>query len=82
MSDMHAIEVRILYKHDKTETYLCNDLPGIGGDWITLYMQKDLQRVLIPSNGIAELSYRVVTLPRERCPGQTKGKKGSKATLR
>lgn len=52
------IKVTILYKDDKTKTYICVDYPSVG-EWIWLCMP-NLERLIIPKEGVAEIKYEVI----------------------
>lgn len=46
--------VEIKTKDDKWQKHICNDFPGIGGDFITLY-KEGFKRELISTQGVAEI---------------------------
>lgn len=57
---MIIIKVKIKFRDDKVKEYICNDNPGFGAAWLTLYTlrgKKSLERIILPMEGIAEITY-------------------------
>jgi len=58
MKPQFLFRVSVLYKHDKSKVYDCTDFPNLSGDWLTLYQYS--KRIIIPTQGIAEIEYDIV----------------------
>lgn len=51
------VSVIVKYRDDKQQVFKCNDLPGIGDRWLTLYYPSERQ--VIPTEAIAEIKYKI-----------------------
>lgn len=40
------LKIKITYRDDQVEEYICADFPSLGSDWITLYLE-NLKRLII-----------------------------------
>jgi len=57
----YVLLVKITYKNtNKVKEYISTDFPTIGDRWVTLY--DNSKRLMIPTEGIAELEYDISQL--------------------